>query len=445
MGEYKNIYNMNIKTYTLLLFISTSIFSCNFIKKEPALPFLKNNVSFQTKDKLTGWSIIQLKEPVKKGVISNDSIIKVPFEYDQINFFNNEGFSIVTKGRKRGVIDTTGHTIIPLEYDYIAHPRIDGSKGVRLDNPKRGYLNKTPFFIARKDTQVFLLNKDAKRIASTINIKTVIWDFIKVNNKITGIFIIKNTSNQIGVINEKGEILIPFNYQKMKRFDGSDRIIAMRGNKYGVINFKNEIVLPFEYQDLSTVRGFNYYVVKTKNKLGLIDKKGKQIMPPIYDYLMPCHHDINNRFIVEKNSLKGIINIDQKAIIPIEHDFLISKEDYSPDGHVAFRKGKQGIFSPNGDIIIPFEYDYLRYYSDNFILVRKGMGVGLIDINNNVVLEIKYDEVFLNWLDVRLKEEKPKEVYVKIDDNYFLIDFSGKIIQSDFTRECILEELHLSE
>ena len=63
----------------------------------------------------------------------------------------------------------------------------------------------------------------------------------------------KSANQKCGVIDLKGNEVIPFEYEHIKAIwkIGSDesekRYIACKNNKWGVINQKNEIIVPFEY------------------------------------------------------------------------------------------------------------------------------------------------------------------------------------------------------
>ena len=55
-------------------------------------------------------------------------------------------------------------------------------------------------------------------------------------------------SNNKGVIDTKGEIVIPFKYEDLSGFSEGFSIVK-KGNKYGYINKRNELIIPYTYDN----------------------------------------------------------------------------------------------------------------------------------------------------------------------------------------------------
>lgn len=55
------------------------------------------------------------------------------------------------------------------------------------------------------------------------------------------------------------------------------------GDKYGVINYKGEIVIPFEYDYLEPIYASNKFIAKKNNKYGLISSKKEIIKELKFD------------------------------------------------------------------------------------------------------------------------------------------------------------------
>lgn len=130
--------------------------------------------------------------------------------------------------------------------------------------------------------------------------------------------------DKFGCVNSKGDIIIPFEYDKMrdfksdfgihivcaKNFECSDVYTALgelvfsagsnirltnedglwmveRNNKYGLIHPNGEIVIPFEYKSIVTVNSgsdIRLLVVETENRMfGVLDYMGHQILPPVFE------------------------------------------------------------------------------------------------------------------------------------------------------------------
>lgn len=177
----------------------------------------------------------------------NDTILKPT--YDVINYFSPEGYSHVLRDNKSGVIDTTGRVIIPCIWDG---------------------LNRTNTI-----EPLFLVTTDAIH-----------------PGHVYGMFYSQGRS---GYLNEKNEVVIPVKYSHIGRYFNDEGITSFTKSKFvykawnwtisenpykksrwGLINKKGEIILP---DDDYTYIGFQYgpYFVAFRGKrTTVIDKTGKR-------------------------------------------------------------------------------------------------------------------------------------------------------------------------
>lgn len=153
--------------------------------------------------------------------------------------------------------------------------------------------------IGRKDTLYIDLNKDVdfqfennlqwfqdNRLA-LFGIKTKEGQFFmeplfsQIESFSNGVSIV-TFDNLQGAINQKGEIVIPFQYQELQS-SSQNRIAFFELGKWGFFNTKGEIVIPptFDY-----VGEFNQglCLVSLNNKFGYINTSGATIIPLLYDY-----------------------------------------------------------------------------------------------------------------------------------------------------------------
>ena len=91
-------------------------------------------------------------------------------------------------------------------------------------------------------------------------------------------FIIFEKDERFGVINNKGEEIIRAKYYFLNFRNENKQFIAQktRDGDYGVINDKDETILPFDYK---VVEPFgNNYLVKQEKRFNIIDKEGKELL-----------------------------------------------------------------------------------------------------------------------------------------------------------------------
>lgn len=90
----------------------------------------------------------------------------------------------------------------------------------------------------------------------------------------------RSGDNRFGVINDKGEIVIPFEYSWIYPFEGEVTTAEKNGRKYGCIDKKGNVVVPFEYESLYfDARNNICYCLLEKKK----DSKNKIYVPMLFD------------------------------------------------------------------------------------------------------------------------------------------------------------------
>lgn len=229
------------------------------------------------------------------GVISLDGEEILPNIYRGINS-TYKGYFIVTAGTPRkksiGLTDLSGKFILDTIYsDYHQY----GLSGLLIQFD-RDQLNpvKTTSEVFDIRTGIFVFPREEYGISKiayrygrevydrTLNGWLLGWagmsgklliepqyDMLNASNDSP--FLIAKKDNKYGVIDSIGNIVLPFNYEKLEHFDPfcfeagivrGDVFKITEGNKQGVINTKRKLVIPLEYES----------VITTAN--GIICKKG---------------------------------------------------------------------------------------------------------------------------------------------------------------------------
>jgi len=75
-------------------------------------------------------------------------------------------------------------------------------------------------------------------------------------------------NNKWGLINEKGDIIIPIIYNDLIHMEYDEYYVGQSG-KWGVINENNEIIIPIEYTNLMQI-GADKFMVSQNNRWGII-------------------------------------------------------------------------------------------------------------------------------------------------------------------------------
>lgn len=118
------------------------------------------------------------------------------------------------------------------------------------------------------------------------------------------------------------------------------------GGKYGLINTKGEIVLPIEYDEIMNFDELDRsrWMILKDSLWGLIDDKAKMVVTPQYDYMKYYH----GYATVSKNNTWGLINKRGKEVIPLVYDSIA----YTSSGsyHVV-KEGSSMLLNARGKVV----------------------------------------------------------------------------------------------
>ncbi len=151
----------------------------------------------------------------KWGFVDGNNMVVIPFIYDDAGVFNN-GLCLVNKEGLYGYIDTIGKEVINIKY----------------------------------------------RRAERSFCETAI---------------VQNTEGKCGLIdtkNNKGNVILGFEYDGIQRLSFNHFAKIKRGNKWGLIDEKGKTILPIQFKDIEITNSFGYTEAKAGNKRYYIDKFG---------------------------------------------------------------------------------------------------------------------------------------------------------------------------
>src|SRR6056297_1414971 len=223
-----------------------------------------------------------------------------------------------------GYIDTTGKLVVDLKYDY-ADAFLNGMGKVE----KKG---KYGFIDARTRKQV-------------IPCKYKKADFF-----INGYARVKDSINW-KIIDKKGNVVVEYPYIEYTYNVHTDIIPVAKSDtgKYGIMNARGELVVPLKYDKIKSfamLRDVNNFIVFQRDgKWGVIDRFGNIIIPFLYAHENKSFSGVffadNQRFLVKKNGKYGLVNYKNEFIIPREYEVI-------EDKHGVYRTLK-GFFDYQGN------------------------------------------------------------------------------------------------
>lgn len=188
-------------------------------------------------------------------------------------------------------------------------------------------------------------------------------EFVEAHEFSCGLALVRGYDKKWRYINRKGETVIEAPYDKCWSFgefyesdlgfkelarvnNGIKRYGGMgwnEGGKYGLIDTKGRVVLPVEYDEIINFdeEDRSRWMIKKDSVWGLIDDKANIIVVPQYDKL----NYLGGNAFVEKNNKTGMLDKNGKVIIPLQYDsiFRISKDTIQ-----VFKKGVPMLMNGRG-------------------------------------------------------------------------------------------------
>ena len=196
-----------------------------------------------------------------------------------------------------------------------------------------------------------------------------------------------------GVINDRGQTVLPCEYDCIRFQEHSDLIMVMKDNLAGFMNRHLEWVIPPKYNgeiwcSLECDDLFQYGMVVTTDtagKYGVVDSTGRIILPCKYDWVEIVEP---NLFQIEKGDKGGAVNQRGDIVIPFVYKHL----RYLGDHYVEAKKQSlYGVISTKGHEILPFVYEQIFDYDNGFFALEKDGKWGVVDSLGNVVIPLNYE------------------------------------------------------
>ena len=288
-------------------------------------------------------SILKYEKSGKYGLLSITGNIVTDAKYEELKSFGHkDGEVLVKENGEYGIIDEKGNTKIKNKYDLIEsdeyYTEENGYK-------KSGYIVR----ITTSDGYRYgyydsdggqVLSEDYNQIARLTEIKS------------NDIYLIAALNGQYGVFINSSKI-INTQYQSINYNSDLQMFIVERTGQFGAINSKGMEVLKPEYSELNT-NGIYMYAVKGEEQK-VFDENGKEIDIPF------------DTTITKTSSSKYFIRNDA---------------------------GNYSILNSNFEKISTQNYYFIEYaYDKYFIATNEQDKVGVIDVDENVVVDFNYDVV----------------------------------------------------
>jgi hypothetical protein len=332
--------------------------------------------------------IVNNERDSQLALYSLESNSEISEYYDFINTsYKSLGILLVSNDDLFGVIDKNGNLIIECEYDKIVPTNVDK-------------------YWCLLDGSWVLLNNQSKIIAKS--------NYDDLVPAVEGLCYAKK-NNLCGVINDKGEEIIPVVYENILPFN--DELTAVFDN--GNYIFYNKLGEKKDFPQIERIR-IDYNTGNWLLNEGAINVRinGQNCFLNtdgivIGNFYAPHLYSFSNGYTsVNSDSTNGIMDLKGNIYFNNQYDYV----NEPVNGLFSVIKDNfYGVINIDGEIIIPIKYDYLSIYDDNLILCNLEGKEILYDSNGNVILDFK-DGITIN----------PSENITESDKAWLNIDIDDK-------------------
>ncbi|MCX7642062.1 MAG: WG repeat-containing protein [Elusimicrobiales bacterium] len=292
----------------LLIFLKSSSFSDDFeiLRKQAQSEFKKiiyivDNLKCRERDevinkffkrygeeniysfKLSKYTIKRCIKNSKMGFCCDDGEEVIPCEYDYVSPFY-EGYSVVRKNDKWGILDLKGNKVIDI---------IHNRKTIRklVDEMRKKFVENRLLYTYQ------------------IKLKKLIFEEGEVVKLVVG--------DKVGFTDKDGNFIIPLKYESAKGFS-YDLAPVMLNKKWGFINIKDKVIIPFIYQEAEPFFE-GRAAVKLNGKWGFVDINGNLVVKNKYDFVFYFNE---MRAVVVLNGRYGFIDYEGNEIVKPTFDDL---------------------------------------------------------------------------------------------------------------------------
>ncbi|WP_347068607.1 WG repeat-containing protein [Flavobacterium sp. WV_118_3] len=272
----------------------------------------------------------------KMGVIRDFNVF-IPVEYDEVSSVSNESYQ-VRKGTKKGLINSKGKWIIPIEYSAIDWPWEQNKDE-----------NNDKFYWIAKDEKSYWEGKGVDFTDDRVVAKELPeWYNAPVIRSI-------HTTESEREAKQNNYKRIENTYGEIVSVSGNMIIIKMKEG-YGVYAMDKDKIIFKSDDKIEMVRsnqGYATFLMKKNGKMGLIDETGKVLLAYEYDAIKERWDGI---CILEKDTKKGlfVLNSIYKPVKPkykkikILNAIPVNKHWQFGLFEVTTEAGKKGLLGENG-------------------------------------------------------------------------------------------------
>lgn len=294
----------------------------------------------------------------KYGLIINDKKI-IENDYQSLVYTESNNNIIALKGKKYGVLSTTGKIIVPFEYKQIDVTGTYIYATTNDENTKIFDSNGNETNISKDLAIIDIDNTNYKIYIETIEGKTI-YNIYKNQQKLTKddysyiqylydkYFIACDRNGKLGIIDDNENITVNFNYNSIQKIEYTNMIQTLNNNTNITEIYSKNMKKICELENAILENNKEY--IKIYN-----DKEIKYILK---DEVEVNNTEIfkNNKIFAKKQGTKwGFINSNGNKVVEYKYEKVTEVNKYGFAG--IKQNGKWGVINSEGKIIIEPKYE----------------------------------------------------------------------------------------
>lgn len=214
-----------------------------------------------------------------------------------------------------------------------------------------------------------------------------------------------------GLVNKKGRVLIPPEYEDLGWTNGGARLLEdvigfKKDGLWGILNTKNEKVTEPVYTSLTR---FNESWIVASKKLpynssivyGVINAKGKAEIAFQYQKLLVHNNQLIATVHQDGSYLNGILDDKARPVIPIMYDRITAVSDHL---YEVSSGGRVAVFNDRGVNLTEFSLDSTRMRAADFLVTYQNGKQGLIARGGDFIQEPAYKDFEFDGDHIRAKK-----------------------------------------
>lgn len=294
----------------------------------------------------------------KYGLIINDKQV-IENEYQSLVYDESNNTIIALKGKKYGVLSTTGEIIIPFEYkqidvtgEYIYATTTDENVKIFDSNGKETNMSKDLAIINvdNTDYKIHIETIDGKTTYNIYKNQQLVTkkEYTYIQYLYDDYFIACNKDGKLGIINDKEDIKVEFNYNSIQKIENTNMVQTVNNTTNITEIYSKEMKKICELKNATLENNKEYIKIYNDEQIKYISKDEKEINnTEVFK---------NNIIFAKKQGTKwGFVDINGNKIVDYKYEKVTEINKYGFAG--IKQNGKWGVINSQGQVIVEPIYE----------------------------------------------------------------------------------------